>query len=57
MKKNLKMCLCAGALMLALTPAVRLSAQSASNIQRVLLISIDGMHAVDFINCANGVRE
>jgi len=24
-------------------------------IQRVLLISVDGMHAVDFANCANGV--
>jgi hypothetical protein len=24
-------------------------------IQRVLLISIDGMHAVDFANCANGI--
>jgi len=25
------------------------------NIQRVLLISIDGMHAVDLLNCANGI--
>jgi len=25
------------------------------NIKRVLLISIDGMHAVDFANCANGI--
>ena len=24
-------------------------------IQRVLLVSIDGMHALDFINCANGI--
>src|SRR5580700_7641245 len=24
-------------------------------IKRVLLISIDGMHAVDFLNCANGI--
>ncbi len=55
MKRNLKMCLCAGALVLALTPALRLSAQSASNIKRVLLISIDGMHALDYINCANGI--
>jgi hypothetical protein len=55
MKKNLKMCLCAGALALALTPAVRLSAQNASNIKRVLLISIDGMHSLDYINCANGI--
>jgi hypothetical protein len=26
-----------------------------SGIQRVLLISVDGMHAVDFLNCANGI--
>ena len=26
-----------------------------SHIQRVLLVSIDGMHAVDFANCANGI--
>jgi len=26
-----------------------------SQIQRVLLVSIDGMHAVDFANCANGI--
>ena len=25
------------------------------DIKRVLLISIDGMHAVDFANCANGI--
>ncbi len=30
-------------------------AQSSSKIQRVLLISVDGMHAVDFLNCANGI--
>ena len=26
-----------------------------NSIQRVLLISVDGMHAVDFLNCANGI--
>ena len=26
-----------------------------NRIQRVLLISVDGMHAVDFANCANGI--
>jgi hypothetical protein len=26
-----------------------------NNIQHVLLISIDGMHAVDYMNCANGI--
>src|SRR5215469_13773564 len=25
-----------------------------NNIKRVLLISVDGMHAVDFLNCSNG---
>ncbi len=25
------------------------------NIKRVLLISVDGMHAVDFLNCSNGI--
>jgi Type I phosphodiesterase / nucleotide pyrophosphatase len=28
---------------------------SRNQIQRVLLISVDGMHAVDLLNCANGV--
>jgi hypothetical protein len=26
-----------------------------AGIKRVLLISIDGMHAVDFINCSQGI--
>src|SRR5260370_5576106 len=26
-----------------------------NGIRRVLLISIDGMHAVDFLNCVNGI--
>jgi hypothetical protein len=26
-----------------------------NNINRVLLISVDGMHAVDFVNCSNGI--
>jgi hypothetical protein len=30
-------------------------AESNRQINRVLLISIDGMHAVDFANCANGI--
>ena len=30
-------------------------AQTSNKIQRVLLISVDGMHAVDFLNCANGI--
>jgi len=28
---------------------------SRNHIKRVLLISVDGMHAVDFLNCANGI--
>ena len=31
------------------------TAQTNSKIQHVLLISADGMHAVDFLNCANGI--
>ena len=31
------------------------SAQNSNQIKRVLLISIDGMHAVDFLNCAHGI--
>jgi len=30
-------------------------AQSGSRIRRVLLISVDGMHSLDFANCAKGV--
>lgn len=42
-----------------ITPA-RLKAEDDSfserHIRHVLLLSIDGMHAVDFLNCANGVQ-
>jgi hypothetical protein len=31
------------------------NAKGSPSIQHVLLISIDGMHALDFINCANGI--
>ena len=31
------------------------TAQDNHHIKRVLLVSVDGMHAVDFTNCANGV--
>ena len=40
------------ALLLASSFAV---AQGDGHIKHVLLISVDGMHAVDFVNCANGV--
>jgi len=41
------------ALMAAASPA--LHAQNHRKIEHVLLISVDGMHAVDYINCANGI--
>ncbi len=33
------------------------AAQDDGSIKRVLLISVDGMHAVDFLNCANGISS
>ena len=35
----------------------RPEALASGNIKHVLLLSIDGMHAVDFYNCAHGVAE
>src|SRR5580658_10145833 len=39
----------------------RMTAQTATvgskYIKHVLLLSIDGMHAVDFLNCANGIAS
>ena len=43
-----------GLFLLAAVSAPSLYAQS-GRIKRVLLISVDGMHAVDFSNCANGI--
>jgi hypothetical protein len=47
------------AIVAALTTPARLTAEDDSvgehRIKHVLLLSIDGMHAVDFLNCANGV--
>ena len=47
------------ALLLAASSAVAQSAKEqkpgSGSIQHVLLISVDGMHAVDFLNCANGI--
>ncbi len=45
---------------LACSAAVATAAQaptSTSAVKHVLLISIDGMHAVDFINCATGLSQ
>lgn len=46
------------ALLFATSPASAqqvVKKQPSNGIQHVLLISIDGMHAVDFLNCANGI--
>jgi hypothetical protein len=58
MNTNGKQCLFALGFVLAMTTVQPLSAQNPNTTQtisRVLLISIDGMHAVDLINCANGI--
>ena len=47
--------LLATASLTALTPAVAQTAPGTGKIQHVLLLSIDGMHAVDFRNCSQGV--
>ena len=48
-----------GILMVLVTMTLLLAAQSSQaedgKIQHVLLISVDGMHAVDFLNCAHGI--
>jgi hypothetical protein len=67
MNRNFKGGLFVAALLVALMSALCLSSgaspgqgsdgdSSGTSIQHVLLISIDGMHAVDFINCANGIE-
>jgi hypothetical protein len=46
------------ALLLAASSALAQDSKAHKNkngIQRVLLVSVDGMHAVDFLNCANGI--
>ena len=63
MSRNLRTCLFAAALLVATTATRRLSAGPwpgqwsghDHGIRHVLLISIDGMHALDFINCAKGI--
>jgi len=52
MRKTLALIIFAAA---CFTGAAVAQDSSAQTIQRVLLISIDGMHAVDFLNCANGI--
>jgi hypothetical protein len=56
MRLSLNLCVGVAAAALATLPAVAQSAASQpSGVKHVLLVSIDGMHAVDFINCANGI--
>jgi len=66
MSRNFRSGLLVAAFLVALMSALCLSAgpspgqgsdgdSSGTSIQHVLLISIDGMHALDFINCADGI--
>ena len=53
---------CAPLLALALLSPVLARAQNSgrnqrNHIRRVLLVSIDGMHVVDFVNCSQGVAS
>jgi Type I phosphodiesterase / nucleotide pyrophosphatase len=55
--RKLLSCVAPGALALGLAAAhpAPAEADNDARVRRVLLISIDGMHSVDFINCANGI--
>jgi hypothetical protein len=55
MKKTLALLSLAAALSMGTATAQTKSDFLQGKIQRVLLISVDGMHAVDFRNCANGI--
>jgi hypothetical protein len=64
LKRSLKAAVIASALLAAIAMAPSLlagpqhkglQASSSRQIRHVLLISIDGMHALDFINCSNGI--
>ncbi|HUI95797.1 MAG TPA: alkaline phosphatase family protein [Xanthobacteraceae bacterium] len=48
-------CAAACAPVLVVAPPAQADNDRPINIQHVLLISIDGMHALDFINCATGI--
>jgi Type I phosphodiesterase / nucleotide pyrophosphatase len=55
--RKLLSCVAPGALALGLvaTHPAPAEADGDGRVKHVLLISIDGMHSVDFINCANGI--
>ena len=57
LSRSLCVCVSALALLAASTVIAQTAGKknSSSGIQHVLLISVDGMHAVDFLNCANGI--
>ena len=55
MSQKLLSCVALAALTLGLAATVPDSVKADGSIRHVLLISIDGMHALDFINCANGI--
>ncbi|HKF53339.1 MAG TPA: alkaline phosphatase family protein [Candidatus Acidoferrales bacterium] len=57
MSKSVRIGVFAAALLMLAIPAQRLLAGpgQTANIQHVLLISIDGMHSIDFINCVKGI--
>src|SRR5271156_6672694 len=50
-----RLCVGVSACALLLTATWTLAQDKASGVKHVLLISVDGMHAVDFLNCANGI--
>jgi hypothetical protein len=58
---RLRVGLCVAALVVAASSAAQTSAKNQASkpaspsIQHVLLISVDGMHALDYINCVNGI--
>ncbi len=62
MESKWKACILTGALLFSSVPGVYAAPQDGqklgsrtSKIRHVLLISIDGMHAIDFENCAKGI--
>ena len=55
MSQKLLSCVALAALTLGLAATVPDSVKADGSVRHVLLISIDGMHALDFINCANGI--
>ncbi len=52
---NLSRRLRVGVPLLVLLLVASITFAQSNPIQHVLLISVDGMHAVDFLNCANGI--